>query len=106
MSTDVQDGTDALVPLGRTAEGRPVPPVRRRARGRLDLEDPVVGWSAALGLTMLAFLLRLWHLGSPKAFEFDETYYAKDAWSLINNGYVRGYVDNRSEEHTSELQSH
>ena len=97
MSTDVQDGTDALVPLGRTAEGRPVPPVRRRARGRLDLEDPVVGWSAALGLTMLAFLLRLWHLGSPKAFEFDETYYAKDAWSLINNGYVRGYVDNADE---------
>ena len=28
----------------------------------------------------------------PKSFLFDETYYAKDAWSLVHHGYVTGYV--------------
>ena len=32
------------------------------------------------------------HLGRPHAFLFDETYYAKDAWSLWHHGYVTGYV--------------
>ena len=59
----------------------------------MDLEDPVVGWSASLGITLMALFLRLWKLGSPKQFEFDETYYAKDAWSLLHYGYARGYVD-------------
>ncbi|MEZ5095537.1 MAG: hypothetical protein R2731_05160 [Nocardioides sp.] len=44
-------------------------------------------------MTLLALFLRLWHLGSPKAFMFDETYYAKDAWSMANFGYVRTYVN-------------
>ena len=38
--------------------------------------------------TALALFLRIWHLGTPKRFEFDETYYAKDAWSLAHFGYV------------------
>ncbi|GAA4116824.1 phospholipid carrier-dependent glycosyltransferase [Nocardioides fonticola] len=84
--------------LGSTAEGRPVPSAWQRARGRLDLEDPFIGWSAAIGLTLLAFFLRLWKLGSPKEFEFDETYYAKDAWSLINQGYVHDYVSDANDK--------
>ena len=48
------------------------------------------GWAGALCLAALAFFLRRWHLGTPHAFSFDETYYAKDAWSLLNHGYVRG----------------
>ncbi|WP_372728638.1 dolichyl-phosphate-mannose--protein mannosyltransferase [Nocardioides sp.] len=59
--------------------------------GRHGLEDPVVSWSAAIGVGLFAFLLRLWNLGTPKLFAFDETYYAKDAWSLANFGYVREY---------------
>ena len=51
------------------------------------------GWAGALCLAALAFFLRRWHLGTPHAFSFDETYYAKDAWSLLNHGYVRGYVE-------------
>ena len=66
---------------------------RERARGRPTLEDPVVGWAATLAITLLALFLRLWQLGTPHAFEFDETYYAKDAWSLLHFGYVRDYVD-------------
>src|SRR3546814_780848 len=57
------------------------------------LEDPVVGWIATVMVGALALFLRLWRLGSPKESEFDETYYAKDAWSMLQHGYVRDYVD-------------
>ena len=40
-----------------------------------------------------AILARLVKLGDPHRFAFDETYYAKDAWSLLNHGYVRDYVE-------------
>jgi dolichyl-phosphate-mannose-protein mannosyltransferase len=79
------------------AAGRPMPTAWERAKRRVDLEDPVIGWSASLGITLLALFLRLWKLGSPKEFEFDETYYAKDAWSLLHYGYARGYVDKANE---------
>ncbi|MBZ5734650.1 phospholipid carrier-dependent glycosyltransferase [Nocardioides sp. TRM66260-LWL] len=89
--------TAGRVPLERDAHGRPRPTAWARARGRLALEDPLVGWLSALALTLLAFALRLWHLGTPREFEFDETYYAKDAWSLINQGYVHSYVPDANE---------
>jgi len=52
-----------------------------------------VGWAGSIGVALLALFLRLWHLGRPHQFEFDETYYAKDAWSLLHHGYARDYVD-------------
>ena len=64
----------------------------------MDLEDPVVSWAASLAVTGLALFLRLWHLSTPKKFEFDETYYAKDAWSLAHYGYVRQYVDGANDK--------
>ncbi|KIF69515.1 membrane protein [Streptomyces sp. AcH 505] len=45
------------------------------------------GWGGPLLVALLAGVLRFWHLGSPKAVIFDETYYAKDAWALIHQGY-------------------
>ena len=51
-------------------------------------------WALALGITAFAFVLRVWDLGRPHSFEFDETYYAKDAWSLLHFGYARDYVTN------------
>ncbi|WP_435744404.1 dolichyl-phosphate-mannose--protein mannosyltransferase [Nocardioides sp. SYSU DS0663] len=65
---------------------------------RAKVEDPVVGWTAAVGVALLALGLRLWRLGEPREFQFDETYYAKDAWSLANHGYVREYVDDANEQ--------
>jgi dolichyl-phosphate-mannose--protein O-mannosyl transferase len=73
------------------------PTAWERAR-RVDGEDPVVSWTASLAVAGLALFLRLWDLGSPKKFEFDETYYAKDAWSLLNHGYVRQYVDGANDK--------
>ncbi|MEU2550869.1 dolichyl-phosphate-mannose--protein mannosyltransferase [Streptomyces sp. NPDC014684] len=45
------------------------------------------GWGGPLLVTLLAGLLRFWHLGSPRAVIFDETYYAKDAWALVHRGF-------------------
>ncbi|MFI1866557.1 dolichyl-phosphate-mannose--protein mannosyltransferase [Streptomyces jumonjinensis] len=44
-------------------------------------------WLGPLLVALVAGVLRFWNLGKPHAVIFDETYYAKDAWSLINKGY-------------------
>lgn len=51
------------------------------------------GWVGPLLLAVFATLLRLPGLGFPKALVFDETYYAKDALSLLNFGYEHQMVD-------------
>jgi dolichyl-phosphate-mannose--protein O-mannosyl transferase len=56
-------------------------------------ESRWTGWLVTLGITALGGFLRFWHIGTPREFSFDETYYAKDAWSLVNHGYVTTYVD-------------
>ena len=53
---------------------------------------------AALAVTALAGFLRFWRLGRPEEFLFDETYYAKDAWSLLQHGFTTGYVDSANEK--------
>ncbi|MGW7365691.1 dolichyl-phosphate-mannose--protein mannosyltransferase [Streptomyces sp. NPDC054841] len=58
-----------------------VPPGAARVVERL------TAWGGPLLVALVAGVLRFWHLGSPKAVIFDETYYAKDAWALINQGY-------------------
>ncbi|UDY24125.1 dolichyl-phosphate-mannose--protein mannosyltransferase [Nocardioides sp. Kera G14] len=74
------------------------PTAWQRARGAIRGRDPVVGWCATVLITVAAFVLRLWHLGTPRTFEFDETYYAKDAWSLLHFGYARDYIDGANEK--------
>ncbi|WP_123459828.1 phospholipid carrier-dependent glycosyltransferase [Streptomyces sp. NBC_01260] len=54
------------------------------------LADRLLRWSAWGGpllVALVAGVLRFWNLGSPHAVIFDETYYAKDSWALINQGY-------------------
>jgi len=60
--------------------------------------DRFTGWTATVAVTLLAGFLRLWKLGTPDEFQFDETYYAKDAWSLLNNGYTTGFLKNANDE--------
>jgi dolichyl-phosphate-mannose--protein O-mannosyl transferase len=83
-----------LTGLAHDTDGRPVPLAQERARRLGRLEDPFVGWTATLAITLMSLFLRLWKLGTPHSFEFDETYYAKDAWSLWHFGYARDYIDN------------
>lgn len=49
--------------------------------------ERMAAWGGPVLVALVAGLLRFWHLGSPKAVIFDETYYAKDAWALVNQGY-------------------
>ncbi len=80
------------VGLSRTADGRPVPSARRRMVPLVRHLDRRSGWLVTLGVTALAGFLRFWRLGYPREFLFDETYYAKDAWSLLRHGYTTDYV--------------
>ena len=82
-----------LAGLSTDALGRAVPLAQVRSGPLRRLEDPIVGWTATIGVTLLALFLRLWRLGSPHRFEFDETYYAKDAWSLLHFGYAHDYLN-------------
>ncbi|GAB2874000.1 dolichyl-phosphate-mannose--protein mannosyltransferase [Nocardioides pacificus] len=87
--------------LSRTAAGDVVPTAQERATARLRAlgggRDRLIGWVAALGAGLLALFLRMWRLDTPHQFSFDETYYAKDAWSLLKHGYVREYADKADE---------
>jgi dolichyl-phosphate-mannose--protein O-mannosyl transferase len=44
-----------------------------------------------IAIILLAAALRLYNLGFPETLNFDETYYVKDAYSLINGGYERDW---------------
>lgn len=50
-------------------------------------------WGGPALVALVAGLLRFWQLGSPHAVIFDETYYAKDAWSLYQHGYEGKWAD-------------
>ena len=68
---------------------------RLRARERLTPpmpEDGIWGWVAPLLIAAVGGVLRFWRLGNPHAFIFDETYYAKDAWSLLHFGVEQNYI--------------
>ncbi|MET0725427.1 MAG: phospholipid carrier-dependent glycosyltransferase, partial [Leifsonia sp.] len=43
-------------------------------------------WGGPAAVTLLAAVLRLWDLGNPHNLVFDETFYVKDAYTLLNNG--------------------
>ena len=71
--------------------------VRRRLTPALPT-DRIAGWVGALAVTALAGFLRFWNLGKPHAFVFDETYYAKDAYALLQNGYEQDYIEKADEQ--------
>ena len=54
--------------------------------------DRLAAWIGALAVTTFAAILRFWNLGNPPQIVFDETYYAKDAYSLLKHGYERSVV--------------
>ncbi|GHK02500.1 dolichyl-phosphate-mannose--protein mannosyltransferase [Streptomyces sp. NPDC003753] len=85
------DVRDRLVP----PYNRPSPRIWTAIGLRPDIADRITRWSAWGGpllVTLLAGLMRFWNLGSPRAVIFDETYYAKDAWALVHNGYEANWA--------------
>ncbi|MGI9156831.1 MAG: dolichyl-phosphate-mannose--protein mannosyltransferase [Marmoricola sp.] len=100
--TDATTGSRArptrTLGLARMADGRVVPSLSRRSRAYVAGSDVLMSWLGTAAVTLLAAFLRLWHLGEPHSFEFDETYYAKDAWSLIHNGFAANYVSGANDK--------
>jgi dolichyl-phosphate-mannose-protein mannosyltransferase len=62
-------------------------PVLGIGPGAADVLLRLAAWGGPLLVALVAGVLRFWNLGKPDAVIFDETYYAKDAWALINQGY-------------------
>jgi dolichyl-phosphate-mannose-protein mannosyltransferase len=54
--------------------------------------DGIWGWFWPLLVTVFAGILRFGQLSSPAAINFDETYYAKDAWSILKHGVEWNWV--------------
>nr|WP_043628847.1 phospholipid carrier-dependent glycosyltransferase [Nonomuraea candida] len=50
---------------------------------------PLPGWLGPLAVAVFGGLLRFLRLGEPRAVVFDETFYVKDAYSLIRHGVER-----------------
>lgn len=50
-------------------------------------------WGGPILVTLVAAALRFWNLGHPAAIVFDETYYVKDAWTLLQNGYESSWPE-------------
>jgi dolichyl-phosphate-mannose-protein mannosyltransferase len=49
-------------------------------------DDRLWGWIGPLLVTLFAGFLRFYRLSVPNAIIFDETYYTKDAWSILQHG--------------------
>ncbi|GAA5029308.1 dolichyl-phosphate-mannose--protein mannosyltransferase [Microbacterium fluvii] len=54
-------------------------------------------WLAPTLIVLLAGILRFWNLAHPHALIFDETYYAKDAWTQWNLGYPSTWPEGADE---------
>ena len=67
------------------ASERPLP--ARHPRWADRLTTPAAGWVATAIATILAAAIRLPGLDNVRTLIFDETYYVKDAWSLLTLGY-------------------
>jgi len=98
-------GTDqiAVGPADHTASMRTGPRDERTAeriaalRARLMSpmpDDGLWGWIGPLLITAFAAFTRFNRLSVPHAVVFDETYYAKDAWSILLHGVEWQYTKN------------
>lgn len=52
-----------------------------------------LGWIAPLIVTAIGGFLRFFHLGSPHDLVFDESWYVKDAWAMLQTGAERQWPD-------------
>ena len=77
-----------LTSEGETTGGGPAERIAAlRARLMTPMpDDRLWGWIGPLLVTVFAAILRFNRLSVPNAVIFDETYYAKDAWSILKHG--------------------
>ena len=80
--TTAEAGID---PLESPSSNTPRPPRNPRWTDRLN--TPAAGWVATTIAAIVAAIIRLPGLDNVRTLIFDETYYVKDAWSLLTFGY-------------------
>ncbi|GAA1409189.1 phospholipid carrier-dependent glycosyltransferase [Glutamicibacter uratoxydans] len=71
--------------------------LKYRLLGAATLSGPLL-WIIPLAVTVLAGILRFVNLSHPHLLIFDETYYVKDAYSLLQSGYEREWGDEVDEQ--------
>lgn len=85
-----------LSPAGPTAGPPPVPPpgpllaAQQALAARLlgvRLTDRFWGWAAPVLVALVGGFFRFWHLDRPGKLVFDETYYVKEAYTLLQAGF-------------------
>ena len=81
-------------PSGDQAAGDPEPNRRAVLRRRLlgaprSAEAKLWAFLSPAIVTVIGGIIRLWDLGRPHQLVFDETYYVKEGWSLMQWGYER-----------------
>ena len=64
-------------------------PVTSAGSGRR-ITSPMV-WACTLLVALFGGFLRFFRLGSPHSIVFDETYYVKDAWTMLQTGEARNW---------------
>ena len=69
-------------------------------------DDRPWGWLGPLLVTAFGTFLRFNRLRVPRALIFDETYYAKDAWSILNHGVELNLVSNANAHHPGRAHEH
>lgn len=57
------------------------------------MTDGYSSWIVTILITAAAFVLRVWNVSYPKNLVFDETYYPKDAWTMLKQGYEGSWPD-------------
>ncbi|MGW5639028.1 dolichyl-phosphate-mannose--protein mannosyltransferase [Streptomyces sp. NPDC003832] len=89
--TDTRDRLNPPYPQPSTRAGEFIGLSAARARRLSSATD----WLGPLLVGLLAAATRFWHLGRPRDLVFDETYYAKDAWSMLRLGYEGTWPDRK-----------
>lgn len=60
--------------------------------------DGLRSWIVTAAITLFALGLRLYHLDFPRKLIFDETYYPKDAYGLLNYGFEHDFVPTANQQ--------
>jgi dolichyl-phosphate-mannose-protein mannosyltransferase len=86
--------TEADMPAMPAADQASRLAVLRARLGAPMPDDRLWGWLGPLLVTAFGAFLRFDRLQVPRALVFDETYYAKDAWSILHHGVELNLVSN------------
>ncbi|MEH0938645.1 dolichyl-phosphate-mannose--protein mannosyltransferase [Micromonospora psammae] len=93
-STAQSASADRSGPAAPPTDAGGIPAVVRRRLATVEARLDVNSWVATAVVVAIAAVLRLLGLSSPKGKIFDEIYYARDGYGLIDKGVEWNYKDN------------